>query len=95
MEAEMSSLADSLMRVFMFVIVQGLVYLILSNSSDIFSNNKKRSLSFKPARSLSIRRILASISDLPQGVEPSPTPRSLRSSPSQEFPTVEEYETYQ
>ena len=97
MELEMSSLADSLMKVFMFVIIQGLVYLILSNSSDIFSKNKNmRSLSFKPARSLSIRRILASISDLPQGAEPSPSSASLRSpSSTQEFPQVEEYETYQ
>ena len=90
MEVEMS-LADSLMKVLMFVIVQALVYLILSKSSDIFSKNKMRSLSFKPARSLSIRRILASISDLPQGVEPSPSSRSLRSS-TQEYP--EEHETY-
>ncbi|EOY19996.1 hypothetical protein QUC31_005870 [Theobroma cacao] len=92
MEVEMS-LADSLMKVLMFLIVQGLVYLILSKSSDIFSKNKMRSLSFKRARSLSIRRILASISDLPQGVEPSPPSRSLRS-PAQEYPTIEEYESY-
>ncbi|XWS08330.1 hypothetical protein CRYUN_Cryun41cG0070200 [Craigia yunnanensis] len=89
MEVEMS-LSDFLMKVLMFVIVQALVYLILSKSSDIFSKNKMRSLSFKPARSLSIRRNLASISDLPQGVEPSPTSRSSES-PTQENP--EEYET--
>ena len=90
MEVEMS-LADSLMKVLMFVIVQALVYLILSSSSDSFSKNKMRSLSFKPARSLSIRRIMASISDLPQGVEPSPSSRSSKSQ-TQENP--EEYETY-
>ncbi|XP_021297270.1 uncharacterized protein LOC110426376 [Herrania umbratica] len=92
MEVEMS-LADCLMKVLMFLIVQGLVYLILSNSSDIFSKNKMRSFSFKRARSLSIRRILASISDFPQGVEPSPSSTSLRS-PAQEYPTTEEYESY-
>ncbi|XWS56974.1 hypothetical protein CRYUN_Cryun09bG0131700 [Craigia yunnanensis] len=92
MEVEMS-LADSLMKVLMYVIIQALVYLILSKSSGIFSKNKMRSLSFKPARSLSIRRILASISDLPQGVEPSPSSRSLRSS-TQEYPEPEEHETH-
>ncbi|KAE8684980.1 putative Peroxidase superfamily protein [Hibiscus syriacus] len=83
-------LADSLMRVFMFVIVQALVYLILSKSSNIFSTtNKMRSFSFRRARSVSIRRMLAAVSDLPQGVEPSPTlasSASLLRSPTQEFP---------
>ncbi|XP_022764821.1 uncharacterized protein LOC111310009 [Durio zibethinus] len=88
MEVEMS-LADSLMKVFMFLIVQALVYLILSKSSDIFSKNKMRSLSLKPARSISIRRILASISDLPQGAEPSPSSKGSKS-PVQKYP--EEYE---
>ncbi|XVF41157.1 hypothetical protein PTKIN_Ptkin01aG0257500 [Pterospermum kingtungense] len=89
MEVEMwMGMADSLlMKLLMFVIVQALVYLILSKSSDIFSNNKNmRSLSFKRARSLSIRRILASISDLPQGVEPSPPSSGSLRSPTQEYP---------
>ncbi|KAF8041026.1 hypothetical protein BT93_B3063 [Corymbia citriodora subsp. variegata] len=69
-----SSLADVLTKVAMFLVVQALVYLILSKSSDVFSKDKKpRSLSFKPARSISIRRILAAISDLPSGSELSPT----------------------
>ncbi|GMI86190.1 hypothetical protein HRI_002288300 [Hibiscus trionum] len=73
MQVEML-MADSLVRILMFLIVQTLVYFILSNSSHIFSDNKMtRSLSFRPPRSLSIRRVLASISDLPQGVEPSPS----------------------
>ncbi|KAE8669889.1 putative Peroxidase superfamily protein [Hibiscus syriacus] len=68
MELEMS-----LVRIFMFVIVQALVYLIVSNSSHLFSHDKMTSsFSFKPPCSLSIRRVLASISDFPQGVEPSP-----------------------
>lgn len=67
------SLEDMLVKVGMFVLVQALVYLILSNSSDIFSSDSKlRSLSFKPARSVSIRRMLAAISDVPQGGEASP-----------------------
>ncbi|KAE8714730.1 putative Peroxidase superfamily protein [Hibiscus syriacus] len=77
MEVEMS-MEDSLVRILMFVIVQALVYLILSNSSNLFSHNKITSFSFKPPRSLSIRRVLASISDLPQGVEPSPSATGFR-----------------
>lgn len=74
-----SSLADALMKVAMFALVQALVYLILSSSSDIFSKKKMRSFSFKPARSVSIRRILAAISDMPPGGEASPSSRGLRS----------------
>ncbi|KAM7261896.1 hypothetical protein ACFE04_020973 [Oxalis oulophora] len=60
------SLADVLIKVLMFLLVQGLVYLILSNSSDIFSKEKaSTALSFKQARSFSIGRILAAISDVP------------------------------
>ncbi|XP_022147203.1 uncharacterized protein LOC111016209 [Momordica charantia] len=55
-----------------FFLVQILVYLILSKSSDVFSKNTKRSLSFRHVRSLSIRRILAALSDVPSGGEPSP-----------------------
>ncbi|WOH13023.1 hypothetical protein DCAR_0832532 [Daucus carota subsp. sativus] len=70
-------------KVVMFVVVQALVYLILSNSSNVFSDNKLiKSLSFKPARSLSISRMLASISDFPQSGEGSPL---LTSSSSVEF----------
>ncbi|GMI84980.1 hypothetical protein HRI_002167300 [Hibiscus trionum] len=86
---------DSLMKVLMFVLVQALVYLILSKSSNIFSTNPKmRSFSFRRARSVSIRRILAAVSDLPQGVEPSPTSssRSLLRSPTQEYEYPEEPE---
>ncbi|KAF8395928.1 hypothetical protein HHK36_019883 [Tetracentron sinense] len=72
---------NMLVKVVMFVIVQALVYFILSNSSDIFSKTKMRSLSFKTARSVSVGRILASISDSPSGGEPSPK-LSLRGSQS-------------
>ncbi|GMI70182.1 hypothetical protein HRI_000687500 [Hibiscus trionum] len=87
------SLTDSVMKMLMFLIVQALIYLILSKSSHVFSENKMRSSSsFKSARSLSFRRILDSISDLPQGFELlSPSPRSLRLA-IQDYP--EEYRTY-
>ncbi|XP_020270452.1 uncharacterized protein LOC109845591 [Asparagus officinalis] len=65
---------DLLMKLAMFVLVQALVYLILSKSSNVFSpESKMRSRSFKPARSVSIRRMLALISDLPPGGETSPS----------------------
>ncbi|KAI8545692.1 hypothetical protein RHMOL_Rhmol07G0059100 [Rhododendron molle] len=54
MEIE-TGLGDLLFKVVLFVLVQALVYLILSKSSDIFSKNRVRSASFKPARSVSIR----------------------------------------
>lgn len=67
-------------KVVVFVVVQALVYFILSKSSNVFSDNKlMKSLSFKPARSLSISRMIAAISDIPQGGEISP---SLTSSSS-------------
>ncbi|KAF5202840.1 transmembrane protein [Thalictrum thalictroides] len=68
-----SGLGDMLMKVGMFLLVQALVYFILTSSSNVFSKNM-RSVSFKTARSVSIRRIMAAISDLPIGAEPSPTP---------------------
>ncbi|WVY99492.1 hypothetical protein V8G54_025562 [Vigna mungo] len=74
-----SSLADILIKVGVFILVQALVYLILSNSSNIFSKNIKRSHSFRPARSASIRRMLAFISDFPQEGEPSPSPKAPQS----------------
>lgn len=56
------------MKVTMFVIIQALVYVILSTSSNIFSDNnkskkktmKKKSASFKPAGSASaaVNRVL-------------------------------------
>ncbi|OMO73110.1 hypothetical protein CCACVL1_17468 [Corchorus capsularis] len=87
------SWADVLMKVVMFMVVQALVYLILCNSSDVFDKNKKmRSLSFKRARSVSIRRILNAISDLPQGGEASPSSsRGLRS-PTLENPRIQEHD---
>ncbi|PSR90238.1 Protein Gawky like [Actinidia chinensis var. chinensis] len=84
------SLADMLTKVAMFALVQALVYLILSNSSDIFSSKSNlRSLSFKPPRSVSIRSLLAAISDLPQGGElASPMAYGSLLSPSKEISTT-------
>ncbi|KAK3204992.1 hypothetical protein Dsin_019038 [Dipteronia sinensis] len=88
MELELSLPEDILLKIDVFVLVQVLVYLILSNSSDIFSRNKMmRSLSFNPARSVSIRRILAAIFDIPPGGEASPLSRGSRSA-RQEFPII-------
>ncbi|KAL5563990.1 hypothetical protein UlMin_033737 [Ulmus minor] len=73
-----SSFGDVIMKVALFVIVQALVYFILTSSSDVFSK-KTRSFSFKQARSSSINRILNTVSDLPLGGDPtSPSPRSRR-----------------
>ncbi|KAG2669349.1 hypothetical protein I3843_14G029700 [Carya illinoinensis] len=80
---EISSLADVLPKVAMFVLVQALVYLILSKSSSIFSRNSDiKSLSFRQVRSLSINRILAALGDMP--AELSPVSRSPGQSPIQE-----------
>ena len=70
-----------LVKVGLFALVQALVYLILSKSSNIFSKTQ-RSYSFKTARSLSIRRIAAALADLPAGGEASPTSKDLTSSKS-------------
>uniref|UniRef100_A0ACD5ZHV6 Uncharacterized protein n=1 Tax=Avena sativa TaxID=4498 RepID=A0ACD5ZHV6_AVESA len=61
-------LRDVLAKVAVFLLVQGLVYLILRDSSDVFSkDNILRSLSFRPMRSMSVRRVLAPLSDVPVG----------------------------
>lgn len=61
---------DTLVKMTLFVIVQALVYFILTNSSDVFSTKKMiRSLSFKQPRSISIRRMLSSISEVPESEE--------------------------
>lgn len=70
-----------LMKVALFCVVQGLVYLVLSKSSNIFSKTKPSPNTFRPARSVSIRRILAAIQDLPAGGEPSPSSKDLHSPP--------------
>ncbi|KAG8072600.1 hypothetical protein GUJ93_ZPchr0006g43558 [Zizania palustris] len=75
-------LRDVLTKVAVFVLVQGLVYLILRNSSSVFSKDSKlRSMSFRPMRSMSVRRFLAPLSDVPVGTdEPSPSPSPSLSS---------------
>ncbi|KAJ4816600.1 transmembrane protein [Rhynchospora pubera] len=59
-------MTDILTKVAVFMLVQALVYLILTKSSNVFSENSPmRSLSFKPMRSASVRRMLGYISDVP------------------------------
>ncbi|GJU59589.1 hypothetical protein Tco_1237355 [Tanacetum coccineum] len=69
------------MKVALFIIVQALVYLILSSSSNIFSKTAPslRATSFQTVRSVSIRRIMAALSDLPAGGETSPSIKGSRS----------------
>ncbi|KAJ1701490.1 hypothetical protein LUZ63_001269 [Rhynchospora breviuscula] len=64
---------EMLQKVGLFVLVQALVYLILSKSSDVFSKTK-RSFSFRQPSSIRMRRMEAFLSDMPPGGEPSPTP---------------------
>ncbi|PQQ16273.1 hypothetical protein Pyn_21960 [Prunus yedoensis var. nudiflora] len=74
---------NTLMKVAMFVAVQALIYLILSSSSNLFSKNKLRSFnSFRPARSASINRLLAAISDLPTGAADDPASPSSSPNPA-------------
>ncbi|KAL5719582.1 hypothetical protein ACHQM5_012338 [Ranunculus cassubicifolius] len=75
MGLESGLLDEVVMKVGIFLLVQALVYFILSSSSSIFSNNM-RSTSFKSVRSVSISRIMAAISDLPAGGEPSPSSKA-------------------
>ncbi|EAZ00090.1 hypothetical protein OsI_22095 [Oryza sativa Indica Group] len=77
-------LAAALAKVAVFAVVQALVYLILRKSSGVFSPDRtaaagSRSLSFRPMRSMSVRRFLAALSDVPVGVtedggSPAPAP---------------------
>ncbi|WOL20171.1 hypothetical protein Cni_G28974 [Canna indica] len=59
--------SEILIKASLFVLVQALVYFILSNSSTIFSSEKMRTYSFRTARSASFRRMLTWVSDLPSG----------------------------
>ncbi|KAK3128655.1 hypothetical protein QOZ80_6BG0464810 [Eleusine coracana subsp. coracana] len=64
-------LGTALAKVAVFVLVQALVYLILRNSSDVFSPARRatsRARSFRPMRSMSVHRVLASFSDVPVGI---------------------------
>ncbi|KAL1535900.1 hypothetical protein AAHA92_28625 [Salvia divinorum] len=75
MEMELGN--NMVLKVGVFVVVQALVYIILSQSSNVFSKTP-RSHSFKSARSLSIRRWAAALADIPAGGEqPSPPKEPL------------------
>ncbi|OEL15831.1 hypothetical protein BAE44_0023150, partial [Dichanthelium oligosanthes] len=57
-----------------------LVYLILHSSSNIFSKDGTlRSLSFRPMHSMSVRRVLAPLSDVPIVTDEPSTSPSLSS----------------
>ncbi|GJM87012.1 hypothetical protein PR202_ga02922 [Eleusine coracana subsp. coracana] len=87
MEASFLSLSpelrNALVKVAVFVLVQALVYLILRNSSNVFSKDSRlRSLSFRPMRSMSVKRMLANLSDVPVGTDEPSTSPSLSSAAS-------------
>ena len=85
MEFEMSQMASqhgALLKVGLFVLVQALVYLILAQSSTVFSSTK--TLGLRPSRSLSARHMVAMLSDLPLAGEPSP--RAVSEEPSSPVP---------
>jgi hypothetical protein len=67
MDFEVST--EMLHKVGIFVLVQALVFLILSNSSNLFSSTK--SFSFRQLSSFRMRRMEAFLSDMPPGGEPS------------------------
>lgn len=71
MDLDLASCSEALFKFAVFVLVQALVYLILSQSSDVFSGT--RSLSFRrPARSVSLRRMVTQLlTEMPAGGEPS------------------------
>lgn len=81
-------LRDALAKVAVFVLVQGLVYLILRSSSDVFSKDGRlRSLSFRPMRSMSVRRVLAALSDVPVGTDDASPSPSMAMSPAASPPS--------
>ncbi|AQL01271.1 uncharacterized protein [Zea mays] len=86
-------LGDALLKVAVFAVVQALVYLILRKSSGVFApaaGMTARSFSFRPMRSMSVRRVLAAFSDVPVGVPesedraPSPSPMDPGAEPASE-----------
>ncbi|KAE8818649.1 hypothetical protein D1007_03796 [Hordeum vulgare] len=69
MELEMmASQHGALLKVGLFVLVQALVYLILAQSSSVFSTTKN--LGLPTAHSLGARRMVALLADLPLDGEP-------------------------
>ncbi|KAI3717278.1 hypothetical protein L1987_68798 [Smallanthus sonchifolius] len=72
---------DTLLKIGLFVLVQVLVYLILSSSSNIFSKTAPslRANSFRRVQSVSIRQMMAALSDLPDGGETSPSIKGSKS----------------
>jgi hypothetical protein len=68
-EAASPELSAALAKVAVFALVQALVYLILRNSSDVFTPGRTAAAGrFRPMRSMSVRRVLSSFSDVPVGI---------------------------
>ncbi|KAF5764609.1 hypothetical protein HanRHA438_Chr15g0706421 [Helianthus annuus] len=84
---------DTLIKIGLFILVQVLVYLILSSSSNIFSKTAPslRATSFRRVRSVSIRQMIAALSDLPAGGETSPSNKGLRSFTRQDSITTHDH----
>lgn len=75
-----SSLEGMLLKLGLFILVQSLVYLILSQSSNVFSNNPTSSQTVDPARNFhTVRRWAAAVADIPVAGD-SPSPPSSPSS---------------
>ncbi|XP_051146984.1 uncharacterized protein LOC127262373 [Andrographis paniculata] len=74
---ELEEIGSMAWKIGLFVVVQGLVYLILSQSSNVFSRRPAGVGSFRPAaaRSLSIQRWAAALADVPAASADSPSPR--------------------
>ncbi|KAL8228811.1 hypothetical protein R6Q57_013711 [Mikania cordata] len=72
---------ENLIKIGLFILVQALVYLILSSSSNIFSKTAPslRAASFRRVQSVSIREMMAALSDLPAGGESSPSIKGSKS----------------
>ncbi|XP_020586076.1 uncharacterized protein LOC110028523 [Phalaenopsis equestris] len=70
---------DFLIKVAIFALIQGLVYLILTKSSAVFSAEERNrgSHRIRPSRSASIRRLLAGVSEPPAGGDFASGSRSL------------------
>ncbi|KAL0924623.1 hypothetical protein M5K25_005468 [Dendrobium thyrsiflorum] len=80
----LSSSPEFLKKVILFAAVQVLVYLILPKSSAVFGKTgEKTTGGFAPSRSLSVRRVLAAVSNFSASGElqlPSPNPSYTSSS---------------
>ncbi|XP_048575282.1 uncharacterized protein LOC125556638 [Triticum urartu] len=79
MDLDLASCSEALFKFAVFVLVQALVYLILSQSSDVFSGARSLSSFRRPARSVSLRRMVTQLlTEMPAGGELSSPAARLR-----------------